>query len=297
MKFIIGKKIEMTQIWQGDNLIAVTKVEAGPCQITQVKTALKDGYEAVQICFGSRKLKNINKPQQGHLKKAGAKMDEKNGPRFSREFRFEGIDSSLMAGGVIKTDTFQVGDTIQVTGISKGKGFQGVVRRHGFKGTDEQHGNKDQSRMPGSVGAKGPAHVFKGTRMAGRMGNDRVTVKSLKVIEIDNENNFLYIQGALPGARNSLVMISGEGDLKITEEKEIIEAVKDEKLPETDNSKEKTVEKKEEVAPVLEKTEEKDEAKKVVETKEVQPKAQVETPEQVEKEVVEAKKKVDESQK
>lgn len=227
MKFIIGKKQEMTQVWQGDKVVAVTRVQVGPCVVTQVKTSDKDGYEAVQLGFGVRKEKNINKPQKGHMKGLG---------NFANLKEFRVPVGELKTGDVIEATTFEVGDSVQVIGTSKGKGFQGVVKRHGFAGTNEQHGNKDQTRMPGSVGATGPAHVFKGTRMAGRMGGDQVTMKSLEIIEIDSENNTLLISGTIPGARNSLVCVSGEGELKISEPK----IVKDEEKKEEKLEEEKT---------------------------------------------------------
>lgn len=199
MKFIIGKKIDMTQVWKGEKAIAVTRVQAGPCVIVQVKNNGKDGYEAAQIGFGEKKEKNINKPQKGHFKKLG-------NFRYLKEFRTEIGD--LKVGDVIKVDTFKEGDNIQVEGISKGKGFQGVVKRHGFHGQDKTHGTKDQLRMPGSAGATGPAHVFKGMRMSGRMGNDKITTKNLEIVEVDKENNILLIKGSAPGARNGLVLIS-----------------------------------------------------------------------------------------
>jgi len=219
MKFIIGKKIEMTQVWQGDKVVAVTRVQAGPCVVTQVKNQEKDGYQAVQLGYGQRKEKNINKPQKGHTKGLGSFAS-------MREFRAEA--ANLKTGDVISVDTFSTGDAIQVTGISKGKGFQGVVRRHGFKGSKKTHGNKDQLRMPGSAGATGPAHVFKGMRMAGRMGGDRVTVKNLEIVGVDKENNELLIKGAVPGARNGLILVLGAGDIVITQ----AEAKAEEKIEE-----------------------------------------------------------------
>jgi large subunit ribosomal protein L3 len=220
MKFIVGKKLDMTQVWKGDEAIAVTRVQAGPCVVTQVKDEKKDGYRAVQIGYGEKKEKNIAKPQLGHLKKAGVNS------RYLREFKIA-IDTpngakerqdeaSLKVGDKVDVGTFEAGDNIKVTGISKGKGFQGVVKRHGFHGQDASHGTKDQLRMPGSIGATGPAHVFKGVRMPGRMGGDRVSLSNLEIVEVDKENNILLIKGAVPGARNGLVLISGEGELKIT---------------------------------------------------------------------------------
>ncbi len=207
MKFIVGEKIDMTQVWQGEKVVAVTRVKAGPCTVVQVKTEDNDGYQSVQIGYGVRKEKNIKKPQKGHMKGLG-------NFRYLREFELGSED--LKAGDVIEAATFAAGDKIQVTAISKGKGFQGVVRRHGFKGSKKTHGNKDQLRMSGSVGATGPAHVFKGTRMGGRMGGDRVTTKNLEIVEVNTADGIISIKGAVPGARNGLVMVSGEGELSVT---------------------------------------------------------------------------------
>ncbi len=226
MKFIIGKKMAMTQIWSNDKVMAVTPVQAGPCLITQIKTKEKDGYTALQLAYGNRKEKNIKKPQLGHVKALNIK------PQHLREFRTDNIQD-LKIGDSITVETFSEGDTVNVIGTSKGKGFQGVVKRHGFGGFRKTHGNKDQERMPGSIGAKGPAHVFKGTKMAGRMGNDRVTVTNLEVAKIDSENNVVFIKGALPGAINGLILIKGSGDLQVnlktvkSEEKNTTENIKD----------------------------------------------------------------------
>lgn len=213
----------MTQVWKGDKVIAVTPVLAEPCVITQVKNQSKDGYEALQLASGTRKEKNINKPQIGHFKAAGVK------PAHVREFRLEKTDS-FKVGDVVSVEVFAEGDTINVTGTSKGKGFQGVVKRHGFHGFRKTHGNKDQERMPGSIGPKGPAHVFKGTRMAGRMGGERVTTTNLEVVSISPEENIIYVKGAVPGAINGLVMITGRGDLQVNLKKEAtsVEEVKEE---------------------------------------------------------------------
>src|SRR3989344_3662929 len=213
MKFILGKKIEMTQVWKGDYFLAFTKIQAGPCPVVQIKNTDKDGYEAIQIGFGEKKEKNIRKPQKGHFAKAKKENKEINpNIRFLKEFRCE---DKVNVGDIIDVSTFSAGDNIQVIGTSKGKGFQGVVRRHGFHGQDATHGHKDQARMPGSIGATDPQRVFKGVRMGGRMGGDRVTVKNLEIIGIDQENNILFIKGAVPGARNSLVIIEAEGELKV----------------------------------------------------------------------------------
>ncbi|MCF7860495.1 50S ribosomal protein L3, partial [Patescibacteria group bacterium] len=186
MKFTLGKKMQMTQLWDNDKVLAVTPVLAGPCTITQVKTQATDKYSALQIAFGVRKSKNIKKPQLGHFKKAGV------APMYVREFRTEN-DNTAKVGDVISLSTFSAGDVISVTGTSKGRGFQGVVKRHHFAGGRKSHGNKDQLRMPGSIGPKGPAHVFKGMKMGGRMGNERVTITNLTIHSVDVENNILYI--------------------------------------------------------------------------------------------------------
>jgi len=229
MKFIIGKKIEMTQVWQGEKAVAVTKIQAGPCPVVQLKTVAQDGYTAVQLGFGEKKEKNIRKPQLGHFKKAKIlSKDGKNNLRHLCEFRDE--IKNLKVGDMVDVSTFEVGDKIKAVGTSKGKGFQGVVRRHHFHGHNKTHGTKDQVRTGGSIGAGGPQHVFKGLRMPGRMGNARSTTSNLKIVQIDQENNILYISGAVPGARNGLILISGEGELKIVQpivkKVEVIEEVK-----------------------------------------------------------------------
>lgn len=228
MKFIIGKKIEMTQLWKGETVMGVTKVQAGPCFVTQVRTEAKDGYEAVQVGFGARKEKNTAKPQIGHLKKIKAKGVENNFA-FLREFGIEN-KAALEIGDKIDLSTFAVGELVNTTGVSKGKGFQGVVKRHGFSGGRKSHGNKDQLRMPGSTGATGAGHVFKGTRKPGRMGGDTITTKNMEIAEIDLENNIIYILGSVPGARNGLVTIEAKGNLKVSKP---VSAVKEEKVPET----------------------------------------------------------------
>jgi large subunit ribosomal protein L3 len=197
MKFILGKKLEMSQAFGPDgNVIPVTLIQAGPCLVTQVKTVESDGYMAVQIGFGE--TKNLTKSLQGHLKDL---------PKLQHlyEFRLES-DPSVKRGDKIEASAFQPGDMVQVSGTSKGKGFQGVVKRHHFHGHPSSHGHKDQERMPGSIGAGGVQHVLKGRRMAGRMGNERVTVKNLQVIEV-RENGVLAVKGAVPGARNAILEI------------------------------------------------------------------------------------------
>lgn len=238
----------MTQVWKGEEVISVTRVQAGPCTVVQIKNNEKDGYDSLQIGFGERKEKNIKKPQKGHLKNI------KTNIRFLREFRDK--NENIKTGDVIDVSTFELGDNIQVTGVSKGKGFQGVVKRHGFKGHNTTHGTKDQVRMPGSSGATGPAHVFKGQRMPGRMGGDKVTTKNLEIVEVDLESNILLIKGAVPGARNGLVLISGEGELKVRSDKEEVkkeEKVDEQKTEENTEKQEEVIEiKKEEVKEKLE---------------------------------------------
>ncbi len=199
MKFIIGKKQEMSQIFKDDGtVIPVTLIQAGPCTVTDVMTEEKDGYSAVQVGFG--KAKQAVKPQQGQAKKYKA-----DPVVVTREFRVN--ETELKQGDKIDVSTFVEGDKVDVIGESKGKGFQGVVKRHGFHGSPASHGHKDQLRMPGSIGAQGPQRVLKGKRMGGRMGGERVTVKNLEVVAIDAKNNMLAIKGAVPGARNSLILI------------------------------------------------------------------------------------------
>lgn len=198
MKFILAKKLQMSQVFRPDGtVVPVTLLQAGPCVVTQVKTDESDGYTAVQVGFLST-TKQLAKPQQGHLKNLSPF-------RLLREFRLEAI-GELKRGDMLEATTFTSGDKIDVTGISKGKGFQGVVKRHGFHGSPASHGHKDQLRMPGSSGAGGVQHVFKGTRKPGRMGSDTVTVKNLEVIEV-REGGILAVKGAVPGAHNAILEI------------------------------------------------------------------------------------------
>lgn len=201
MKFILGKKMQMNQVFKDDKVVPVTEIQAGPCLVTQIKTKDKDGYEAVQIGFG--KKNKINKPLQGHLKKIDNQDIKIN--RHLKEFKTSG--SGLKIGDLIKVDIFQSGDKVKIIGFSKGRGFQGVVKRHGFHGSPATHGHKDQLRMPGSIGATGPARVFKGQKMPGRMGGEQTTIQNLEVIDVIPEKNLLLVKGAVPGARNSLLEI------------------------------------------------------------------------------------------
>ena len=217
----------MTQVWQGDVVVPVTRVQAGPCTVIQVKDEKKDGYKAVQVGYGEKKEKNIAKPQKGHTKGLG-------NFRYLREFRID--DENIKKGGKIDVSMFEAGDKVKVTGVSKGKGFQGVVKKYGFKGQSKTHGTKDQLRMPGSIGATGPAKVFKGKKMPGRMGGDRTTVANLEIIKVDKEKNELLIKGAVPGARNSLVLILGDGALKVVTQQKT-ETKKEKDLKKTENKK------------------------------------------------------------
>lgn len=200
MKFILGKKENMTEYFAEDGTsIPVTIVSCGPTVVTQVKTKETDGYNAVQIGFGVKNAKNLSKAVKGHLKDLG-------NFRFIKEFRVE-KEGAYKVGDTLNVDLFEAGDKLQVSGVSKGKGFQGVVKRHGFKGGPRSHGQKHSEREPGSIGGGLRTHVPKGMRMAGRMGTDRITQKNLKVIFVDKENNIMLIKGAIPGVRGSLVEI------------------------------------------------------------------------------------------
>ena len=202
MKFILGLKLSMSQIFdEKGNQIPVTLIEAGPCLVTQVKTKEKDGYWAVQIGFGE--AKKINKAMAGHLKDLGKLL-------FLREFRNEEPkidDQELKRGDRIDVSVFKEGDLVRVSGLSKGKGFAGVVKRWHFSGKSATHGTKHELRTPGSVGTSFPQRVPKGRKMAGRMGFERITIKNLKIIKVDPENNLLAIKGAVPGAKGTLLEI------------------------------------------------------------------------------------------
>jgi len=203
MSGLIGKKIGMTSLFddEGKNL-ACTVVQAGPCIVTQIKNEDKDGYNSVQLGFFDKKETRINKAETGHYKKA--KTDPKR-----KVVEFKGFDSELNLGDVIYVDHFTEGEYVDVSGISKGKGFQGVVKRHGFAGVGQStHGQHNRLRAPGSIGAASyPARVFKGMRMAGQMGNSKVTVQNLKVLKVIPEKNLLVLKGAVPGHKNSFIVI------------------------------------------------------------------------------------------
>lgn len=203
MSGIIGKKLGMTSIYDpGGRFVACTVIEAGPCVVTQVKTEATDGYRAVQIAFDDKKEKNTPKPLVGHFKKAGTTPK-----RITREFDLNPDNYKL--GDLVTVDQFEQGNFIDVVGTSKGKGFQGVVKRHGFAGVGGRtHGQHNRGRAPGSIGACSfPARVFKGKRLGGRMGNARVKVQNLKVLQVIAEKNLLIVTGAVPGANGSYVLI------------------------------------------------------------------------------------------
>ena len=203
MKSIIGKKIGMTSIFDASGKqTAVTIIEAGPCVVTQKKTVETDGYNALQIAFGDKKEKHSIKAEINHFAKAQTAPK-----RFVKEIRNSEIDKNV--GETITVDIFTEGESVEVVGTTKGKGFQGVVRRHGFSGVGEQsHGQHDRQRAPGSIGNSSDAsRVFKGMRMAGRMGQDRVTMKGLKVVKVFAEKNYILVSGSVPGHNGSIVLI------------------------------------------------------------------------------------------
>lgn len=204
MKSILGKKVGMTQIFQKGEVVPVTVIQAGPCFVAQVKTLDRDGYAAVQLGFEETRPKRLNRPERQHLQKSDLPP-----LRYLREFPLgEDEVSAFSEGQSITVDIFQAGEFVDVTGTSKGKGFAGVVKRHGFAGGPKTHGQSDRTRTPGAIGAcKTPGRVFKGMRMAGRMGDERVTVQNLKVVMVDPERNLLAVSGAVPGADNGLLLI------------------------------------------------------------------------------------------
>jgi large subunit ribosomal protein L3 len=204
MPGLIGKKIGMTSMYsaEGKNL-PCTVISTGPCVVTQVKTIEKDGYEAVQLGYGEKKEKRTTKSLKGHFKKSGGNL-------LRTLVEFKGFAQELKAGDVLNlTDVFEEGQFVDVVGTSKGKGFQGVVKRHSFAGVGQAtHGQHNRLRAPGSIGAASdPARVFKGMKMAGQMGNERVTVQNLKVLKIFADDNLVVISGAIPGAKGSTVLI------------------------------------------------------------------------------------------
>ncbi len=202
MSGLIGKKMGMTQIFtEGGECIPVTVIKAGPCCVVGIKS---DGYQALQLGFEEVEAKKVTKPVAGQYKK-----NDLTAMRYLREVRSFDDTSSYNVGDVLKADVFEIGDRVKVSGLSKGKGFQGVMKRHGFGGGQTTHGQSDRLRAPGSIGQSSyPSRVLKGTRMAGRTGNQRVTVSNLEVVRVDPENNTLMIRGAVPGGKNGLLQIT-----------------------------------------------------------------------------------------
>lgn len=204
MKGIIGKKVGMTQIFdESGNVIPVTVIEAGPCYVTQVRTAERDGYTAIQLGFGETKPQRLTQGQLGHLRR-------NNLPalRYLREFRIRNGEEVIEEGQQIKADVFEVGDRVDVIGRSKGRGFQGTIKRHGFNRQPKTHGASDRERAPGSIGAGStPGRVIKGMRMGGHMGDERVTIENLEVVVVDPEKNLIAVRGSIPGARGGIVML------------------------------------------------------------------------------------------
>jgi len=201
MNFILGKKLKMSQVFKEDKVIPVTLIQAGPVVVTQIRTKEKDGYEAVQVGFGSKKIKNIKKPQLGQFKNLG-------NFQYLKEFRVQ--DSKIQdfkVGDVLTVAQFKEGEKVKISGLSKGKGFQGVVKRHGFGGGPTTHGQKNRLRAPGSIGNTAPQRVLPGRKMAGRMGGERITIKNLEIVGVDAEKNILMVKGAVPGRKGTLLEI------------------------------------------------------------------------------------------
>ena len=201
---IIGRKVGMTRIFdETGNQIPVTVIEAGPCPVTLVRSVETDGYAAVQVGFGTKKARRATKAEVGHAAKAGLEA----APRVLREFRLT-TDETMEVGQSLTVEQFQPGDRVRVTSNTKGRGFQGVVKRHGFAGRPGSHGHPE-SRSPGSVGpGTDPSRVIKGRRMPGRMGGTRHTVKNLQVVRVDAERNLIFVKGGVPGARDSFVFVT-----------------------------------------------------------------------------------------
>ncbi|MBK8226247.1 MAG: 50S ribosomal protein L3 [Flavobacteriales bacterium] len=203
MSGLIGKKIGMTSLFDTDgSLVACTVIEAAPNVVSQVKTAEKDGYQAVQLAFGERRAKSSNAAEMGHYKKANTTPKVKS-------HEFKEFETELKLGDTVDVNLFEEGSFVTVTGNSKGKGFQGVVKRHGFSGVGEAtHGQHDRSRAPGSLGGSSyPSRVFKGMRMAGRTGGNKITTENLKVVKVDASKNLLLLKGTVPGPKGSIVII------------------------------------------------------------------------------------------
>ncbi len=203
MKALLGTKIGMTQIISESGVaVPVTLIQAGPVTVTQVKSVETDGYNAVQVAYGEGK--NLSKAVAGHTQTA------KVTPKHIREFRVDELPADIKVGDVIDVTSFELGDHVDATGTSKGKGFAGTVKRHNFNTSSKTHGGKGDVRKPGSIGSMYPQKIFKGKRMAGRMGSDRVTVKNLEVAYVDATSNLIGLKGAVPGPKKGLIIIGGE---------------------------------------------------------------------------------------
>lgn len=216
MKFILGEKLNMTQAFREDGtVVPVTRVKAGPCIVTQVKSSEQNENEvnAIQVGFGEQKEFRLNKAQQGHLK-------DLRPVKIMRDFRIES-DHNLSRGDELTVNIFEEGETVNVQGATKGKGFQGVMKRHNFSGAPASHGTKDQHRMPGSAGPTGPSRVFKGKKMPGRDGGKQTTIENLEIVEIKTDEDELWIKGGLPGAKGNLVEIfTSSGSIELEEDSE-----------------------------------------------------------------------------
>lgn len=205
MQVIIGTKIGMTQIIGDDGMVTpVTILQAGPCTVTQIKTIERDGYNAVQVGYGVGR--NLSKSVAGHVKKAGENIS----PKVLKEFRLEEIPEDMKLGDTLTVESFKIGDKVAVTGTSKGKGYAGTVKRWNFNESRNTHGFKGNIRRVGSIGSMYPQKVFKGKKMPGRMGHDKVTVKNLVVSYIDTENNLIGLKGAVPGPKKSIITVEGK---------------------------------------------------------------------------------------
>ncbi len=201
-KAIVGEKVGMTQVWDDDKIVPVTVVKVTPCRVVQIKSVENDGYAAIQVTVGDRDPSKLNKPEAGHFAKHGVTPGNE-----LVELRLADV-SGYEVGQEITADTFEAGEAVDAIGTSKGKGFAGVMKRHNFAGQRATHGAHLVHRMPGSIGqCATPARVFKGIKMAGHMGNDRVTTQNLKIVQSDAENNFVLIKGAVPGAKGGTVII------------------------------------------------------------------------------------------
>ena len=201
---LVGKKLGMTRVFDEKGIVTpVTVIEAGACRVTQVKTEKSDGYNAVQLGYGKKKEKNVNKPELGHLNKAVADYV----PAGLKEFRLADV-SSYELGQDISVEIFAEGENVKVSGVTKGRGFQGVVKRHGFSGGDETHGNTSH-RVPGSIGqCADPSRVFKNKKLPGQYGNANLTVKNLKIVKVDAERGYIFVKGAVPGPTNGTVTVT-----------------------------------------------------------------------------------------